>query len=140
MTDFGDATFHTQVWQERLGLRDWDVRFSPQWLDEDDSDDGNVRYRTDEKVAVLRIHPRVTGKNVERVVVHELIHILLKDYTLLANEWAAKNGESGIAVLDMLHDLEERIANQLATALTGQAWVPTTATARVWYAPWAGAA
>lgn len=137
MPDFSDTSYSLSVWQTRLGLDGWDIRFAPEWLDEDDGEDANVRFRTDEKVAVVRIRPKVQGANRERLVVHELVHVLLKDYTELANESVARAGKPGFVVMDVLHDLEEVICNRIATALTGQVWIPTNKKEKVWFAPFA---
>lgn len=140
MTDFTDTSYVLRELQERLGLGDWTIRYAPTWLEGDDNEDANVRFRPDERVAVIRIHPRVPEALRPRLIAHELVHVLLKDLTYLACSQVMKAGKSGIPVVDMLVDQEERICNALATALTGQRWQPVTKKERVWYTPFAEAA
>lgn len=140
MTDFTDTSYVLRELQERLGLLDWDIKYAPEWLEGDDAEDANVRFKADEKCAVIRIHPRVPEAARNRHIAHELVHVLLKDLTTLACSQVLKAGKSGIPVVDMLVDQEERICNQLATALTGDRWQPVNKKDLVWYTPFARAA
>ena len=117
-----------KYWQKKLGLQTWDLRIS--WLPDKEAVSGNyacVMVDVHHRVAMVRItplrrlvSPDVSGQsikqnllvyNLERSVLHELLHVYLHEYNI---------GRIGEGALD--DQLEERFINNLADALIGERW------------------
>lgn len=69
-----DMTDHIAAWAQRLGLASWDVRFSP--VAPDPEDRGSVDIDPLHKHAALRLDPHMPLSQVDRTIVHELLHVL----------------------------------------------------------------
>lgn len=122
-------------YRHQLRLGDWDIRYSEAWDPEDDDTSADAFIRVFEKVATVRIHPEVSGVNLDSHVVHELAHIVIADYSRAAKNAIAKLGPGAEAVLDILGDMEERICDTIAHALTGVTYIPVDEQQRKHHAP-----
>ena len=99
-----------QIWQERLNLQDWDIRFQMLRSEKLEAKTlGNVKWDTDVKGAVIGVlstydyevpYPEML-KDMEFTIVHELVHIKLAS---LPRSEASRR-------------VEEHAVNELATAL-----------------------
>ncbi len=110
-------------YQKRLGLQTWDIRFDPKPL-KGDGFSATCEMRVSTRVAVIRLHPDVPDDFIPADVVHELAHLVLKDYTMLTSHVLAKHGDTALGVLDMLGDMEERICEVVSFSLTGLRFAP----------------
>lgn len=124
-----------EVHQFGLRLDSWDIRLATDWDEADDDKSATTHYRQGERTATIRIHPDVEGKNRDAHVVHELSHLVLADYSHAARNAIAKLGPGAEAVLDILGDMEERICDTIAHALTGVTYIPVGEQDRKWHAP-----
>jgi hypothetical protein len=111
-------------WQSRLRLGSWDIRYDPKWEDNPE-ESANCNYRMNEQVATIRIDPEVEGDNLGAHIVHELAHIVMADYRhLVYNAIAGLGGPTSEILLNTLSDMEERICDTIAHALTGVTYIP----------------
>ena len=108
----------------KLRLDQWDIRLDPQWDEENTDDSATADIRLFEQAATVRIRPDVEGLNVDAHIVHEMTHILIADYSRLVKTAIAKLGPGAEAILDALGDMEERICDSIAHALTGVTYIP----------------
>ena len=108
----------------KLRLDQWDIRLDPQWDEENTDDSATADIRLFEQVATVRIRPDVVDINVDAHIVHEMTHILIADYSRLVKTAIAKLGPGAEAILDALGDMEERICDSIAHALTGVTYIP----------------
>ena len=109
--------------QRKLRLSDWDLRYDPKW-DDSPEESANCHFRLNERVATIRLDPEVKGRNLDAHIVHELMHLVLADYTHTAMTAIAAAGPGAERVLDILGDMEERICDTIAHALTGVTYIP----------------
>jgi len=65
-------------WKTALGLSGWDIRYDPAWTSGPDLL-GNISIEYESEVAAIRIHPDTPPVAVERIVLHEMLHILFTD-------------------------------------------------------------
>ncbi len=112
-----------RTYRKRLGLESWDIRFDPKPL-KGDGFSATCEMRVSTRVAVIRLHPDVPDDFIPADVVHELAHLVLKDYTMLTSHVLAKHGDTALGVLDMLGDMEERICEVVSFSLTGLRFAP----------------
>lgn len=66
---------HLQKWQEILRLRDWDIKLfivETEWRKS-----GDIKIDLDDKKAVLMINKYPKSRNLEELVIHELLHLKL---------------------------------------------------------------
>lgn len=121
-----DTTIGMSVlkWQEAFRLRDWDIRYDPDQTGIDDDAIAQLEVEDTRKRATLRIREDIEGIQIERNVVHEMMHLVLRDYWYLANQVIAKTGDAGQGVMDVLSDYLERICETVAEATTGAPWEP----------------
>lgn len=108
----------------KLRLDQWDIRLDPQWDEENTDDSATADIRLFEQVATVHIRPDVVDINVDAHIVHEMTHILIADYSRLVKTAIAKLGPGAEAILDALGDMEERICDSIAHALTGVTYIP----------------
>ena len=108
----------------KLRLDQWDIRLDHQWDEENTDDSATADIRLFEQAATVRIRPDVEGINVDAHIVHEMTHILIADYSRLVKTAIAKLGPGAEAILDALGDMEERICDSIAHALTGVTYIP----------------
>jgi len=120
------------IWQPRLGLRDWDIRYldipEPDHADEpeDDKHTGDdehdaVIYRDEmELCAQIYIALDTPDEYLECLVIHELLHAVLIRIQHAAFACAGTLGDkAGVLMIDQLDNDMERAINQIATAITG---------------------
>lgn len=105
-------------WQRQLGLGGWDISYSPLAPDPDSLATTNPHVIT--RSAVLRIHPKAPEGQVERLIVHELAHVLFAEMTDLFERSKGAHQEEAQGFLDgQWHRSEEWVCERLASALTG---------------------
>ncbi len=66
---------HLEKWQDVLRLRDWDIKLyivEKEWRKS-----GDIKIDQDDKKAVLMINNFSKSRNLEELVIHELIHLKL---------------------------------------------------------------
>ena len=106
-------------WLERLDLG-WDVTLSDDF--DSTTEDAYVLKNREEYSATIHIRPDVTATwnagRWERLLVHELLHLVFDDL-----EYLASNNRS-IEVQDIIHVELERTINILSTTLTGIEYEP----------------
>ena len=106
-------------WLEQLD-RGWDVTLSDDF--DSTTEDAYVLKNREEYSATIHIRPDVTATwnagRWERLLVHELLHLVFDDL-----EYLASNNRS-IEVQDIIHVELERTINILSTTLTGQGYEP----------------
>jgi hypothetical protein len=109
------------MYQDQLGLAEWIIRLG-EGFDEDLDEDAYVRVEPRERVATIFVNPeaRVSGRECifQRLVAHELIHVLLFDLQSMAMN------DRSIPIMDLIDTELERVINRLATAITGCSWEP----------------
>ena len=134
MTYQDEAPWKLGVYQPKLRLQDWDIRHAD-WDSLNTNESATVHHHKGTRAATIRVDPEVTGKNLDAHIVHELAHLVLSDYTEAAQNAIAKLGPGAEAVLDILGDMEERICDTIAHALTGVTYIPVGEQARKFHAP-----
>ena len=95
-----------RYWAEKFRLHDWEITVqfgSPKVMDEKESD-GLAMWSAEERVAVILL--RRKQDDIERVLIHELCHVLLTGHQPQTSE-------------DKYDVVEERNINTLADALIG---------------------
>jgi hypothetical protein len=106
-----------QMYATQLGLGQWTLRLG-EVFDSSYEEDAYVRVEHRELVATVFIDPRANDEQWERLLVHELLHLVLYDLQRLA-----MNDET-IPMMDLV-DLElERVINNLTNAIAGIPWEP----------------
>lgn len=96
----------------RLGLDRWKITIRSGQFDASYGEAAYVRFRQDELEADIYVDPSVQGgPGYERLIVHELLHILMTDL-----EFTASNGRS-VDVMEIYNREQERVINVLADAL-----------------------
>lgn len=65
-------------WQSTLRLRDWNVRLA---VDKTLADHGNIKWDDLTKDATLWLFPAKDDAIVEKVIIHELLHLILLKWT-----------------------------------------------------------
>ena len=103
-------------WQRTLRLQNWTIRVAEGYNDQ--LNDAYVRKDQQERVATLFINPMANSRQRERLVVHELLHLLLDDLQSIAQN------DRSIPIMHMADEQVERIINTLSTAFTGVEWEP----------------
>lgn len=105
------------TWVDTLNLNDWTIRMGDGFVEELE-EDAYVRKERNEKVATIYIDPRANDTQWERLLVHELLHLVFDDLQFLASN------DRPVHVMDQVHTALERTINVLSTALTGHQWEP----------------
>ena len=121
-----DATVRDAIaqWRMTFRLTDWDIRYDPDQSCIDDDAIAQLEIEDTRKRATLRLRDDIVGIQIGRNVVHEMMHLVLRDYWYLANQVIAKTGDAGQGVMDVLSDYLERICETVAEAATGATWEP----------------
>lgn len=119
------------LYQNALRLDHWDIRLDPEWDPEQTETSADCYFRSNEQAATIRIDPEVRGSNLDAHIVHELAHIVLSDYVKVACAAIARLGPGAEYVLDILGDMEERICDTIAHALTGVTYIPVGSSKKV---------
>ena len=135
MTRTVPITDQFREYQERLRLQDWDIRFHDEWDADKIDNSAETFISMGPRAATVTIHPDVVGPNLDAHIVHELTHIVLADYVLASKNAIAKLGPGAEAVLDILGDMEERICDTIAHALTGVTYIPVVGDSKKYHAP-----
>lgn len=119
------------AYRTSLGLSDWDIRVGdPDRFDYDLCEEGYIIRQDDERVATLYVHPEADIWQIERIVCHELLHVLLSDM-----EFIACNGAS-VETMEMYSRFQERAISSLVGAITGNLiWQPVEACQKLNHAP-----
>ena len=66
------------VWQSRLKLGDWTVVLM---VDKTLTDHGNIKWDDLTKDAILWLYPAKEDAIVEKVIIHELLHLVFRKWT-----------------------------------------------------------
>lgn len=120
-------------WQKRLGLDDWDIRLSPR-PPEGEGLVAQVKYRLSERVAEVMIDQHTPNTDIaESHVAHELVHLALKPYTMLAEGMAAQMKEPFRGfIAGALEDAEERVIESVLRSHGFERFVPYGELAELW--------
>ncbi len=105
-------------YQTDLGLSNWTLFVGEEWPEDNKTDDAFVVRQPAELHAIIHVHPDQPDSQVERLVVHELLHLAHARLDGLGN-----NGQS-TGVMEAYDRELELFLNTMATALTGIAWKP----------------
>ena len=122
-------------YQRKLALLDWDIRYDPEWTSKNDLESATITGDLYSRSATLRIRDNVPDRLLGQHIVHELFHLVFKEYAIPANHVIAKAGAGGLGMLDHLADMEERICETVAFALTGTPWEPVGKKPAKWHRP-----
>lgn len=111
-----EGRMFVRQWADKLGLRDWDVRFTT--LPSGEGLFAEVDFRPEEKVAQVRVDPALPDEEVlESCVVHELLHLVLKPYTVPTERMLATLDEPFRTFMaGVVEDAEEQIIETLVRA------------------------
>jgi len=117
--DLERMNVHIEEWAIYLGLAGWEIRFST-LPPSDDDDRGSTDIDCVHRRAVIRLDSNIPASQVDRVLVHELIHVLLADVTDTFNRTAAELApETAKFLRGDLHRAEEWAIERLADIITG---------------------
>lgn len=110
------------IWQAKLGLSHWDIRLIDREPDPDES--ASVAIWALNHIAVVRVGPGVPPHGLERTVVHELLHIVLRPLEF----WGAETREYVPGPLHSFLERTERDEREVAIeklthALTHTAYI-----------------
>lgn len=110
-------------WQQRLRLQDWDIRLSPEPPDVDSV--GSCDHWALKQVAAIRILDDPSHAVLERTLVHELLHIVLRDIRGIWRSAAADHLPPSLLreTESAVSDAEEIAIERIAGALTGMPYV-----------------
>ncbi len=80
MERLSEAENYLKVWQEKLNLADWQLSVKLVDFNRTDFEQtGDLEVDKDNKSAVILISKKDTGKDLNEVVLHELVHLILWD-------------------------------------------------------------
>ncbi len=101
-------------WQHRFGLDDWDIRLGHHPPDVEGAY-AQVSYRLGERAAEVRIDPATPNTDIaESHIAHEMVHLALKPYTVIAEGVAAQMKEPFRGYLaNALENAEERVIESI---------------------------
>ena len=105
-------------WATRLRVTDWDIRYNPDCRPAT-HESACVLYNDLLKYAEVHIAEDVPDSELESCVVHEMVHIVLKDLLYRASAYAGLYGGSrvGPQLLDEMSALSERAVEALTEGL-----------------------
>lgn len=106
-------------WRHKLNLTHWDVRYTPEPPPK--THDEQIHYSFSGQAAVISIAPYADYQAAEGLVVHALLHLLLKPYTIIAERNLVHvGGDTARTQLnEMLEDAEEALIENIARAFVG---------------------
>lgn len=110
--------------QADFRLRDWDIDYTPDQTMRQKDSAAQTDIRHHQRSATIRVDDNTPDAQIERVIVHEMAHLMLMDMTDLYNHTLSKAGAAGLGVMDLLAEMIERICEQIAEAVTGVPWEP----------------
>jgi len=116
--DKGPVDAAIQKWQDRLGLSEWRLYVASEWNPTTDREDAYVYRMAAEREAVVAVHPSAPIWYIERLVLHELLHLVHADLDDIA-----ENNRS-IEIMELYQAQLERVINALSTALCGESYHP----------------
>lgn len=109
---------HIAKWAAHLGLADWHIRYSPAEPDPDAHAQTNCF--APHKQAAIRLEATLPVSQIDRKVVHELLHVSLWEVQEAFNQAVA---ELSVGQRDTLmtlqRDASERLIESMVDALTG---------------------
>lgn len=116
----GNASVDKQAlleeWAEKLNLGQWLITLGT-FVDDGPQgilgEDAYVNKEIRERVASIHITPHATDEQYPRLLVHELLHLVLTDMERFAMN------DRPAAIMDIVDIEQERVINDLSTALTG---------------------
>jgi len=108
-----------EKWQNRLALDNWRLFVGQVWSEEDNDKDALVYRPPAELYAIIKINPLAPADQIERLVVHEMLHLVFGPLDDLA-----ENGQP-IGIMEAYERELERTINMLAQVLTGIDWAPS---------------
>jgi hypothetical protein len=113
-----DKEVAVRAWQERLGLGSWDITVKVEPVEGQDNAWGACFPHDDYEVATIVIEPDVPGEQLERIIVHELLHLVVRDL-----DWSAHQLEETLGPIigamfntQFEHELES-VVDKLAVML-----------------------
>lgn len=113
---------HIRAWQEVLGLLDWEIRFSPAALDAETfraSHDMDSIHRR----GAIRLSADAPTSQVDRLIVHELLHALMAQMEDTLNRATDDLGADARAFLKgQWERSQEWVIERLASLITGTDW------------------
>ena len=110
MKDINLLTKYLNHWQEELNLSDWDLSIRlTDFTRTDYEQTGDIEVDLENKKAVVLIANKETGKAVNRVILHELVHLLLWDLDHYAENQVADKTEYLTLLEKTVEDITERI-------------------------------
>jgi hypothetical protein len=124
-----------EAWQPVLGLADWDVRYSPDPVGDDERAciDGWVVRR----IAVIRIDAGAPVEAIDRLIVHELMHLWLSQLQELVTPSQAFTPPHVDAAFAQAWDrVEHQLLHVLEGAITGRPMVMWSKGEATWTKPW----
>lgn len=112
-------------WRSRFRLTDWDIRYTSDQTElDDDKPAAQIEYERYRRLATVRVDKDVPDHMIERIIVHEMLHLVLLPWYDLTFHVLAKHGDSALGVMDHLDEVKERICEQVAEGITGVPWEP----------------
>lgn len=100
-------------WQSKLNLDDWDLSIKLTDFNRTDFiQTGDVKVDTKNKKAVVLIANDETGKDVNKVILHELVHLLLWDLDHYAEKHVPDKKEYLTLLEKTVGDITERIFHE----------------------------
>lgn len=110
-------------YQQRFRLGDWQIAYESDNTHLGKNHLAITHIRNHQRCATIRIDSDAEA-DIERIVVHELMHLVLYDFTELAGHVITKQKGGNLGVIDWLSEGVERICEQVAEAMTGVPWRP----------------
>jgi len=107
-----------EKWQDKLGLSNWQLYVAKDWKPTTDREDAYVYRMGSEREAIIAIHPKAPEHYVERLVVHELLHLAHASL-----DDVAENGRS-VEVMELYAANLEVFINTMSTAMTDAPYLP----------------
>lgn len=106
-------------WQRTLGLGTWDIHYSPEAPGSDER--ASCDFYVVSRNAVIRIAKDAPDHQIDRLVIHELGHILMAEMHDLFDRSAGDHQAEARAFLEgQWERSQEWVLERLASALTGQ--------------------
>ncbi len=113
-----DISAYIMKYQLDLGLSNWALFVGEKWPEDNKTDDAFVVRQPAELHAIIHVHPDQPDGQVERLVVHEMLHLAHIRLDELCN-----NGQS-VGVIEAYDRELELFINTLSSAITGIVWEP----------------
>jgi hypothetical protein len=105
-------------WQPLLNLNDWVLCAAEAWDPQGDEDEAYLYRQPAEQEAIIAVHPDTPDHYVDRLVVHELLHLVMGNLDMMAMN------HRSIEVMDLYQAEQERVINLLSTTITDIGYEP----------------